>query len=136
MSGITLSTADRELVNLALAVRERAYAPYSNYLVGAALRATDGRIFTGCNVENAAYPSTLCAERTALVKAVSEGAREFNTIAVVAKAKAGPCGGCLQMLIEFAPDLHFYMADPDGNVSISVSMKELMPYGFGPEWLR
>lgn len=136
MSGITLSTADRELVNLAVTARQRAYAPYSNYLVGAALRATDGRIFTGCNVENAAYPSTLCAERTALVKAVSEGVREFSTIAVVATAKSGPCGGCLQMLFEFAPDLHFYMANPDGNVSISVPMKELLPYGFGPEWLR
>ncbi|MCY3836976.1 MAG: cytidine deaminase [Anaerolineaceae bacterium] len=136
MNPVPISANDRELVELATAVRERAYAPYSNYLVGAALRAKDGRIFTGCNVENAAYPSTLCAERTALVKAVSEGAREFETIAVVALAKSGPCGGCLQMLYEFAPDLHFYMADPDGNVSISVPMKELLPYGFGPEWLR
>ncbi|MCY4008140.1 MAG: cytidine deaminase [Anaerolineaceae bacterium] len=136
MNPVPISANDRELVELAIAVRERAYAPYSNYLVGAALRARDGRIFTGCNVENAAYPSTLCAERTALVKAVSEGAREFETIAVVALAKSGPCGGCLQMLYEFAPDLHFYMADPDGNVSISVPMKELLPYGFGPEWLR
>ncbi|MCY3936378.1 MAG: cytidine deaminase [Chloroflexi bacterium] len=136
MNQVPISANDRELVELATAVRERAYAPYSNYLVGAALRAKDGRIFTGCNVENAAYPSTLCAERTALVKAVSEGAREFETIAVVALAKSGPCGGCLQMLYEFAPDLHFYMADPDGNVSISVPMKELLPYGFGPEWLR
>ncbi len=136
MNPVPISANDRELVELATAVRERAYAPYSNYLVGAALRARDGRIFTGCNVENAAYPSTLCAERTALVKAVSEGAREFETIAVVALAKSGPCGGCLQMLYEFAPDLHFYMADPDGNVSISVPMKELLPYGFGPEWLR
>lgn len=136
MNPVPISENDRELVELAIAVRERAYAPYSNYLVGAALRATDGRIFTGCNVENAAYPSTLCAERSALVKAVSEGAREFDTIAVAAMAKSGPCGACLQMLLEFAPDLHFYMADPEGNVSISVSMKELLPYGFGPEWLR
>lgn len=132
MSEPTLTAADQELVQLAIEVREKAYAPYSNYLVGAALRAVDGRVFTGCNVENAAYPSTLCAERTALVKAVSEGAREFESVAVVATGKVCPCGGCLQMLFEFAPRLRMVMAEPTGQVSLVAPLDHFLPHGFGP----
>ena len=136
MNEAVFSEADRALVKLAIEVRKIAYAPYSNYLVGAALRAVDGRIFTGCNVENAAYPSTLCAERTALVKAVSEGAREFESIAVVATGKVSPCGGCLQMLYEFAPRLRMVMAEPSGQISLAARLDAFLPHGFSAEELR
>lgn len=131
-----IADADRELVRLAIAARKNAYAPYSHFAVGAALRAADGRRFTGCNVENAAYPSTLCAERTALVKAISEGAREFDAIAVVASGGGGPCGACRQMLYEFAPRLRVLMAEPDGQLRFVSRLDELLPHGFGPADLR
>src|SRR6478609_1962686 len=95
----------RTLVAAAQKARQYAYAPYSNYLVGAALLATTGEIYLGCNIENAAYPATICAERVALVKAVSEGVRSFKAIAVVTENGGFPCGTCRQMLYEFAPDL-------------------------------
>ena len=130
------SAADEALVRAAIAARARAYAPYSNYAVGAALCATDGQIFSGCNVENAAYPSTICAERTALVKAVSEGQREFLSIAVVASGGGGPCGACRQMLYEFAPRLRVLMANPSGRLLLEARLDELLPHGFGPAELR
>ncbi len=88
---------DRELVALAQSAREKAYAPYSHYTVGAALLTASGQVFTGCNVENAAYPMAICAERTALVKAVSEGQREFAAIAVATRNGGSPCGACRQV---------------------------------------
>src|SRR5689334_4940651 len=93
-----------------------AYAPYSNYLVGAALLAADGKIYTGCNVENAAYPSTICAERVAVTKAVSEGSRSFTAIVVVTANGGFPCGTCRQVMNEFAPDAQVIVADAQGNV--------------------
>ena len=99
---------DRELVALAFSMLEHSYVPYSGFPVGAALLCEDGSVFTGCNVENAAYGSTICAERTALVKAVSEGHRDdFVALAVVGKGEdyCWPCGSCRQMLYEFCPDL-------------------------------
>ena len=97
---------DEKLLELALDARKNAYVPYSGYAVGAALLAEDGRVFTGCNVENAAYGNTLCAERTALVKAVSEGCRRFTKIAIASAGSAPyPCGACRQSLYEFAPEL-------------------------------
>jgi cytidine deaminase len=136
--------SDSELVALAQKARELAYAPYSNFPVGAALLGRSGKVFTGCNVENAAYPLTTCAERTALTKAVSEGEREFEAIAVVTATGATPCGSCRQILREFAgPDddskgmlaaLRVIVADLDGNRR-TYTIAELLPAGFTPEQL-
>lgn len=120
------------LINAAIAASRRAYAPYSNFRVGAALQTEDGQIFSGCNVENAAYPATICAERTALVKAVSEGERKFARLAVVSSSGGAPCGTCRQMLYEFSPDLWVIIARLDGAVVAKVSLRELLPRGFGP----
>ncbi len=120
----------QDLVQLAISASQKAYAPYSNYPVGAALLTPDGQIFTGCNVENATYPAGICAERTALVKAISEGVRDFSTIAVVTKAGGSPCGICRQMLYEFAPDLRVIIADINGTIHHDISLKDLLPLGF------
>ncbi len=125
---------DEKLLELALDVRKNAYVPYSGYAVGAALLAEDGRVFTGCNVENAAYGNTLCAERTALVKAVSEGCRRFTKIAIASAGSAPyPCGACRQSLYEFAPELEV-LVTWDGNVA-RAPLGELLPHGFGPSSL-
>lgn len=121
------------LLPVAIRAAQNAYAPYSKYLVGAALRATDGTVYSGCNVENAAYPACICAERTALVKAVSEGRRTFDLIVVATHNAGSPCGHCRQMLYEFAPDLRVVLADFEGNIRLETSLRELLPYGFGPD---
>lgn len=125
---------DRELIAIAVSMLERSYAPYSNFAVGAALLCGDGTVFTGCNVENAAYGSTICAERTALVKAVSEGRRSgFTRIAIAGRGEdyCWPCGACRQMLYEFAPDITVLAVRGDGAF-VSLSLRELLPHGFGP----
>ena len=125
---------DKMLLEKAVGMLAYSYVPYSRYAVGAALLAKDGRVFTGCNVENAAYGNTLCAERTALCKAVSEGAREFTAIAIAARGSAPfPCGACRQSLYEFAPDLRV-LVTWDGEVREAV-LSELLPEGFGPSSL-
>ena len=128
---------DHELVSKAVEMQKFSYIPYSRFPVGAALLCEDGRVFTGCNVENAAYGSTICAERTALVKAVSEG----YTSGVTAIAIAGqggdycwPCGACRQMLYEFAPDLRVLAVRGDGQF-MEASLRNLLPHGFGPDSL-
>ena len=129
---------DRELVDLAFAMLERSYAPYSGFSVGAALLCADGAVFTGCNVENAAYGSTICAERTALVKAVSEGRRDgFVKLAVAGRSAdyCWPCGACRQMLWEFTPGLTVLVARGEGDF-ISLPLSELLPHGFGPKTLE
>ena len=125
---------DERLLEMAIEARKNAYVPYSGYAVGAALETKDGRVFTGCNVENAAYGNTLCAERTALVKAVSEGYREFTKVAIAASGSAPyPCGACRQSLYEFAPDLEVFVT---WDVHVDrVPLAELLPYGFGPSSL-
>jgi cytidine deaminase len=128
---------DLELIALAQQARENAYAAYSDFPVGAALLGRSGKVFTGCNVENAAYPLTTCAERTAVVKAVSEGERELEAIAVVTATGATPCGSCRQILREFArPDgeLRVIVADLNGNSS-TFTIEELLPHGFTPDQL-
>lgn len=127
-------TADtrRLLIAAAQDARARAYAPYSRYAVGAALLTRDNRIFGGCNVENASYSVTICAERTALVKAVSEGEYHFAALAVVTENGGAPCGVCRQMLFEFAPDLLVIIADETGLVHHEVPLRGLLPLGFGP----
>ena len=123
------------LITAALDAQRNAYVPYSHYPVGAALLSTDGHIFTGCNVENASFGGTICAERTALVKAVSEGAREFVAIAVITSNGASPCGICRQVLNEFAPNLAVIAADAQGQMIYQITLADLLPRSFGPQQL-
>ncbi len=123
-----------ELVARAVLAQEFAYAPYSNYPVGAALLTRSGRVYQGANVENASYSLTVCAERIAVFKAVSEGEREFEAIAVVTVNGGSPCGACRQVLREFAPNLTIYIADTQGNYR-QTSVAALLPDSFGPEHL-
>ena len=133
---MTLSNQEkRALIDLANTARLRAYVPYSNYPVGAALRTKTGRIFTGVNVENAAYPQTICAERVAVFKAVSEGEKEFEVISVVTDNGGSPCGGCRQVLAEFGLDMIVLMADRNGKLLKETTVKELLPEAFTPEHL-
>ena len=127
---------DKDLVELAFTMLDKAYMPYSHFPVGAALEGADGSVHTGCNVENAAYGSCICAERTALVKAVSEGCRTFKRIAVVGNSAdyCWPCGSCRQMLYEFAPDLEVLVANRDHNF-VKYTLRQLLPHGFGPSAL-
>jgi cytidine deaminase len=128
-------TAIQELLQAAITAAGRAYVPYSHYAVGAALQTQDGTVFTGCNVENASYPATICAERTALVKAVSEGYQKFNLLVVVTKNGGSPCGICRQMLYEFAPHLRVVTADMSGKIASDMALSDLLPNGFGPDSL-
>jgi cytidine deaminase len=132
-----LSDEERHaLVELAIEARRRAYAPYSNYAVGAALRTKSGRIFTGCNIENAAYPTGMCAERVAVFKAVSEGEREFEVIAVATSNGGSPCGGCRQVLAEFGLDTFVLIADSQGRLVQETTVAGLLPGAFTPDHLR
>jgi len=135
-STLHVDAAIRLLVRQAIEATRHAYIPYSHYPVGAALRAADGSVYTGCNVENASYPVTICAERTALVKAVSEGQRQFDLLAVATRNGGSPCGMCRQMLYEFAPDLRIVTADLDGRIHMDCRLSELLPNGFGPSNLE
>ncbi|MEO8394435.1 MAG: cytidine deaminase [Chloroflexota bacterium] len=130
-----MDDAAQTLIRGAIDATRHAYIPYSHYPVGAALRARDGKIYGGCNIENASYPVTICAERVALVKAVSEGQRQFDAIAVVTSNGGSPCGMCRQMLYEFAPDLRVILAQIDGTVVYDGILSELLPRGFGPDSL-
>jgi len=123
------------LIDLANTARQRAYAPYSNYPVGAALRTKTGRIFTGVNVENASYPQTMCAERVAIFKAVSEGEKEFELITVVTNNGGSPCGGCRQVMAEFGLDTIVLLADGNGKLVKQTTVRELLPEAFTPEQL-
>ncbi len=126
----------QQMVEAAIKGAQHAYVPYSRYTVGAALRAADGTVYTGCNIENAAYPATICAERTALVKAVSEGQRQFDLLAVVTDNGGFPCGTCRQMLYEFAPELQVIVATLNGDIVQECQLKDLLPHGFGPAELN
>ena len=121
----------KELVAVARLAAENAYVPYSNFPVGAALECPDGQVFTGCNVENAAYGSTICAERTAVCKAVSEGYRKFTKIAVWGKGDdyCFPCGACRQFISEFGLDIEIISARGDGEY-VSLSMDGMLPHSF------
>ena len=125
----------QSLIDLANAARQRAYVPYSNYPVGAALRTKTGRIYTGVNVENAAYPQTMCAERVAIFKAISEGEKEFEVISVVTDNGGSPCGGCRQVMAEFALDMIVLMADGNGKLIKETTVGELLPEAFTPNHL-
>ena len=130
---VTLNDQERRaLLELAIEARRRAYAPYSNYQVGAALRTSSGRIYTGCNVENVAYPTSMCAERVAIFKAVSEGERKFEVIAVVTSNGGSPCGGCRQVLAEFGLDTIVLIGDVEGRLIQETTVAGLLPGAFVP----
>ena len=120
----------QELLNAALSARERAYAPYSKFLVGAAVLAKSGKIYTGCNIENASYGLTVCAERNALFSAVGAGEREFTALCVVGDTEApiSPCGACRQVMAEFKVP-RVILANLKGDVK-EYTLEELLPYGF------
>ena len=124
------------LIDLANEARRRAYVPYSKYPVGAALRTKSGRLYTGVNIENAAYPHTMCAERVAMFKAVSEGETEFEVIAVVTNNGGSPCGGCRQVMAEFGLDTLVLIADGQGNLQKVLTVSELLPEAFTPKHLQ
>ena len=123
----------RMLMARAVAVRDRAYAPYSNYHVGAALLAASGKVYDGVNVENAVYPAGICAERAALVNAVSEGERKFRAIAIATSNGGSPCGVCRQMLSEFGLDLVVLLVDERGTLAHETTLRDLLPRAFGPK---
>ena len=127
---------DRQLINLAEQASRNAYVPYSHFAVGAALECRDGTVFTGCNIENAALGSTICAERTAVAKAVSEGHTDFVRIAVAGGGDnfCVPCGVCRQVLQEFAPDLEVICLNEQGQ-ELTLSLRELLPHGFDRSFL-
>ena len=122
---------EQALCQKAIAMLDMAYVPYSHFPVGAALLCKDGTVFTGCNIENAAYGATICAERTAIFKAVSEGHRDFAAIAIAGRSDdyCYPCGACRQFLAEFAPDMEVLSAMGGGRY-VSNRLSELMPYTF------
>jgi cytidine deaminase len=125
----------QSIIDLANEARRRAYVPYSKYPVGAALRTKSGRLYTGVNIENAAYPQTMCAERVAIFKAVSEGETEFEVIAVVTNNGGSPCGGCRQVMAEFGLDTVVLLADGEGNLKKETTVNELLPEAFTPKHL-
>ena len=134
---------DRELILEAIEARKMSYSPYSHFMVGAALLTKDGRVYRGCNIENAAYGPSNCAERTAFFKAISEGVKNFDIIAIVGGDKdakpeemsfAYPCGVCRQVMMEFCnPDtFEIVLGSRDGEIKV-FKLAELFPMGFGPE---
>lgn len=133
-----MKVTDKELCRLAIEARRQAYAPYSGCTVGAALLAENGTVYTGCNIENAAYTPTVCAERTAIFKAVSEGVRRFVKIAVAGgkvdsfTEKFPPCGVCRQVLAEFCPPDFTVLVATDGDHYEQYTLAELLPQGFSP----
>ena len=132
-----MKTNFTKLISAARRARQTAYAPYSKYRVGAAVLAKSGKVYTGCNIENAAYPSGLCAERVAIFKGVSEGEREFVALAVATSNLGSPCGACRQVLSEFADDdVLIALATVRGNRRKIFSMQEILPDRFGPKHLK
>lgn len=121
-----------DLARQAARARDNAYAPYSNYAVGAALLTEAGRVFTGVNVENAAYPSSMCAERSAVFSAVAAGERQFSAIAVATDNAGTPCGSCRQVLGEFNLEMAVYLVDAAGKIQLETSVEQLLPHAFGP----
>ena len=126
----------QELCQTAIGMLKMAYVPYSHFPVGAALECDDGTVYTGCNIENAGYTPTICAERTAVFKAVSEGRRKFTRIAIAATTEkfCAPCGVCRQVLQEFAPELEIILINSKGE-TLDLTLKELLPYGFDSSYL-
>jgi cytidine deaminase len=137
MNTKTLITSEQRasLIEAAAAARQQAYVPYSNYPVGAAVLTASGTIYTGCNIEIASFGATVCGERTAAFKAVSEGERDLVAVAVVTSNGAAPCGICRQVLYEFGPGMEVIMVDTAGSVTWEGPLTDLLPHGFGPQKL-
>jgi cytidine deaminase len=123
----------QELIQAAISVRHWAYVPYSHYPVGAAILTTSGKIYDGINVESAAFPTTMCAERVAIYKAVSEGERDFVAIAVVTDNAGSPCGGCRQVMAEFGLETIVLIADGEGKIIQETTVSDLLPGAFTPK---
>lgn len=124
-----------QLIDEAIRIRDRAYVPYSKFEVGAALLTKSGKLYTGCNIENAAYPVTCCAERVAIFKAISDGETEFDTLAVAADSKrpVPPCGACRQVMSEFfTKDMKIHLTNLNRDVK-TFTMEEILPFSFEPE---
>lgn len=125
-----MATTDKKLFRMAVKASENAYAPFSNFHVGAALLAKDGKIYTGVNVENSSFGGTICAERTAMVKAISDGCREFEAIAIAGNGGTSwPCGICRQFMYEFCPELRVISGDSEDELKV-YTLKGLLPEGF------
>lgn len=125
-----------ELIEKAIAAREYSYSPYSNFAVGAAVLTSSGKIYTGCNIESSSYTPTICAERTAISKAVSEGERKILAVAIVGSSEyTFPCGVCRQVIREFGKDADIIVANSISDYKI-FKLEELLPHSFGPEDLR
>lgn len=132
-----LSEAQREnLIKAARDAQSGAYAPYSTYRVGAALLTSSGKLYLGANVENAAYPDSICAERVAIFKAVTDGERSFQAIAVVTRDGGTPCGSCRQVLAEFSLDAEVLIANEKGELTREGTVASLLPGAFGPSNLK
>jgi cytidine deaminase len=129
--------SDQELIALATTARERAYAPYSQFKVGAALLCASGKVFLGCNVENSAYPATICAERGAVAAAIAAGEHDFVRLAVIANSPrpVSPCGMCRQVLAEMAPSARVLLANLEGAIE-QTTTRDLLPGAFTPGDLR
>lgn len=126
-----VDAAQRELIQAALDVRKQAYAPYSNFLVGAAVRTGDGTVFTGCNIENASYGLTICAERIAAATAIAAGHRELSLVAVATAGGATPCGACRQFLAEFGPSMEVLLVDAEKpDLVTRTTLDRLLPAQF------
>ncbi|HHX08613.1 MAG TPA: cytidine deaminase [Chloroflexi bacterium] len=122
------------LIDQALLYQKRAYAPYSNYAVGAAVLADDMQIYGGANIENSAYPSGLCAERVAIFHAISEANKKILAVVVATKNGGSPCGSCRQVMREFgAPDMPIILVDEEGDIVLESTLEGMLPYSFGPE---
>ncbi len=126
----------QKLIDAALKVRENAYAPYSGYAVGAAVLADSGTVYTGANVENAAYPMTICGERNAIFHAVAEGERNFTRIVIATRNGGAPCGACRQVMAEFAPEMEVLLVDEQGTICRQTTVSELLPGAFTPKSLQ
>ena len=124
------------LIEAALEARKWAYAPYSRYAVGAALLADSGKIYTGSNVENAAYPVSICAERAAVFTAVHQGERKFRAIAIATENGGSPCGSCRQVLAEFGLDTRVIVVDGEGRITLQANLADLLPEAFTPKDLK
>ncbi|KAI9560784.1 hypothetical protein GHT06_011736 [Daphnia sinensis] len=132
-----LDLSIQKIVNKAKAVREKAYCPYSKFAVGAAILCKDGAIIDGCNVENVSYGLTICAERSAICKAISQGQKDFKSIAICAEMKekfVGPCGACRQVLAEFNLDMDIYLCKPNNEI-VKTTVGKLLPLSFTPDWV-
>ena len=127
---------EQELIQTAIGMLDKAYVPYSHFPVGAALECEDGTVYTGCNIENAAFPCTICAERTAMFKAISEGNYKFRRIVVAGRSEdfCVPCGSCRQVMREFAPELEVICLNGKGEAR-HYTLRQLLPESFGPEYL-